>query len=302
MTTDIKKSFWQKIPFLYPYALLARWDRPIGIWLLFWPCAWGLLLAPGFAMLDPLQRVYFIALFFAGAVLMRGAGCTLNDIIDRRLDAQVERTRHRPLPSGQVSVMGAILFCILQCLCGAWILFQLPPLAIWTGVATLPLIAAYPWMKRITYWPQLFLGLVFNAGALFAWATLENSFTLLPFVLYLAAILWTLAYDSVYAFMDVQHDADAGIKSTVLKWGMNSKAIIGWLWGASAAILLLAMYMAGVYGPLAYILVITALIVNLGAHTFWNVTNDGYTLVFFKLQARIGLLIAMALAVPVLLP
>ncbi len=302
MTTDIKKSFWQKIPFLYPYALLARWDRPIGIWLLFWPCAWGLLLAPSFAILSGQQRIYFIALFFAGAVLMRGAGCTLNDIIDRKRDAKVERTRHRPLPGGQVSLIGAILFCILQCLCGAWILFRLSPLAVWTGVAVLPLIVAYPWMKRITYWPQLFLGLVFNAGVLVAWAAMENSFTLLPFVLYLAAILWTLAYDSVYAFLDVQHDAEAGIKSTVLKWGMNSKTIIGWLWAASTAVLVAVMVMAGIYGPLAYTIVITALLVNLAAHTFWTVTSDGYTLAFFRFQARIGLLVAMALAVPVLLP
>ena len=302
MATDIKQSVWQKIPFLYPFALLARWDRPVGIWLLYWPCVWGLLLSPSFRATIYIQQLYMVALFFLGAVAMRGAGCTLNDLIDRKMDAQIERTKHRPLPSGQVTVVGAILFFILQCLCGAWVLFQLSPLAVLTGLACLPLVAAYPWMKRITYWPQLFLGFTFNAGILVAWAQMEDSFTLLPFVLYAGAILWTLAYDSVYAFLDVAQDVDAGVKSTVLKWGMNSKTIIGWLWGASFSLVAAAMFMAGVYGPMAYILILTALIVNLGAHTFWVITNDGYTLTFFKLQARIGLLIAMALAVPVMLP
>ncbi len=301
MTTDIReKSFWQSFPRLYPYALLARWDRPIGIWLLFWPCVWGLLLAPSFRLLLPGEQLRFLALFFLGAVAMRGAGCTLNDLIDRHMDAEVARTKNRPLASGRLKPWQAILFLLLQLLVGAFVLLQLPLPAIFLGLASLPLIAAYPWMKRITYWPQLFLGIVFNAGVLIGYATLETHLSGPVLVLYLAAIVWTLAYDSVYAFLDSADDAKVGIKSTVQLWAGNSKMIIGWLWVCSFGLFALSLWLAGGYGILAYSMVLVALVFNLAAHTYWDITNDGFTLTFFRLQSRIGLVLALAVAAPLL--
>lgn len=303
MTTDIaRESFWQRTGFLTPYALLARWDRPIGIWLLFWPCVWGLFLAPSFKLLLPLEQMRMIALFFVGSVAMRGAGCTLNDMIDRRMDAAVTRTKLRPLPSGRVTMAGATVFLALQLLVGALVLFELSPFAILVGLCSLPLVAAYPWMKRITYWPQLFLGIVFNAGILVGTAAMENTIGVAPLLLYAAAILWTLAYDSVYAFLDSADDALIGVKSTVLLWGGNSKAIIGALWLASGLLFIFALAASGGdYGVLAYGFVAMALIINLTAHLFWDPVNDGFTLNFFRLQARIGLILALAVAAPVLL-
>lgn len=301
MTTDIKQSIWQKIPFLYPYALLARWDRPIGIWLLYWPCAWGVLLAPSFRLLDAVEQIWYLLLFFIGAVAMRGAGCALNDITDRRLDAGVKRTSFRPLPSGKISLVGACLFMALQALVGLWVLFQLSPMAMMIGFMSVPLIVAYPWMKRITYWPQLFLGIVFNAGILIGWASMENTLSWQPLILYFAAIIWTLAYDSVYAFLDSQDDALMDIKSTVLLWGIHSKTVIGWLWVVCFSTIALLLFFLDGYGFIAWASALLALIINLTAHMFWQVDNDGFTLAFFKLQARIGLLIAMGLASPILL-
>jgi 4-hydroxybenzoate polyprenyltransferase len=302
MTTDIKAtSLWQRIPFLYPYALLGRWDRPIGIWLLFWPCAWGLLLAPTFKILLPEQQIYFLGLFFMGAILLRGAGCTLNDILDRKLDAQVERTKYRPLPSGQLSVLNAFIFLLLQLSAGLWVFLQLSPLAMILSAAAVPLVALYPMMKRITYWPQLFLGLVFNSGVLIAWATLENNITLTPLIFYLAGVLWTLAYDSVYAFLDSQDDVKIGVKSTIQLWGMASKSIIGWLWLASGICFFVGMLLIPIQGTIPYIMVVGTVVLNLTGHCFWNITNDKFSLGFFRLQARVGLLLAMALAAPILL-
>ena len=298
---DIKStSFWQRFPKLYPYALLARWDRPVGIWLLFWPCVWGLLLAPGFRLLYVPEQARLLGLFFVGSVAMRGAGCTINDWIDRHMDAQVARTKNRPLASGALKLWQAAVFLVLQLLVGLAVLVQLSPFAILLSLMAVPLVIAYPWMKRITYWPQLFLGVVFNAGTLIGFATLESHLTPAAGVLYVSAILWTLAYDSVYAFLDSADDAAAGVKSTVQLWAMNSKMIIGWLWFASSALFALALWLAGGYGPLAYGLVLVATVFNLAAHTYWDIANDGFTLTFFRMQSRIGLVLAMALAVPLL--
>ena len=204
-----------------PYFRLARLDRPIGTWLLLWPCWWSLALvalAHGSVPPDPT----LIVLFGIGAIAMRGAGCTYNDLVDRDFDAMVARTRSRPIPSGQVSTMQARVFLVAQCLIGLAVLLTFNPFAIVLGMASLVIVAIYPFMKRVTYWPQLFLGLAFNWGALLGWATVTGSLSPAPVILYLAGIAWTLGYDTIYAHQDKEDDALIGIKSTALKFGSST--------------------------------------------------------------------------------
>ena len=206
-----------------PYCRLARLDRPIGTWLLLWPCWWSLAMAAmatGSAVPDPLP----IVLFGIGAVVMRGAGCTYNDLVDRDFDALVARTRSRPIPSGQVTVARARAFMALQCLAGLFVLVQFNWFAVALGASSLIFVAIYPFMKRFTYWPQLFLGFAFNWGALLGWASVTGALAPAPIVLYIAGISWTLGYDTIYAHQDKEDDALIGIKSTALKFGDRTKS------------------------------------------------------------------------------
>ncbi|MDB5612675.1 MAG: 4-hydroxybenzoate octaprenyltransferase, partial [Devosia sp.] len=200
-------------PWLKPYARLARWDRPIGIWLLFWPCIWGLALA---AVSNPDRGFDWWAgvLMFFGAALMRGAGCTFNDIVDRDIDMQVARTRSRPIPSGQVTTREALYFMIAQALLASVILFQFNRFTVWACVASLVLVAIYPFMKRITWWPQAFLGLAFSYGALVGWSSQIGGLGWVPVLLYAGTILWVIGYDTLYALQDIEDDALIGVKST----------------------------------------------------------------------------------------
>ncbi|MFZ5835070.1 MAG: 4-hydroxybenzoate octaprenyltransferase [Pseudomonadota bacterium] len=220
-----------------PYLRLARLDRPIGTWLLLWPCWWAIVLASG--------GIGLLALFALGAVVMRGAGCTFNDIVDRDLDAQVARTANRPLPSGAVSVPAAWIFLIAQCCIGLAVLLSLNAFAIAVGVAALVPAALYPFMKRITYWPQLFLGIAFNWGALLGWAAVTGTLAPPALWLYLGGIFWTLGYDTIYAHQDAEDDARIGIKSTALKFGANSKPAIAGFYAAALTLFGLAGWHAG---------------------------------------------------------
>jgi 4-hydroxybenzoate polyprenyltransferase len=300
MTQDIAPvSIWTKIPSLTPYALLARWDRPVGFLLTLWPALWGLILAPHYRTIFFQTKVFYILIFIIGAIAVRGAGCTINDIIDCKLDAKVERTKTRPLASGQLTVTKAIIFLVLQLAVGAWVLFQLSPMAIGIGIAIIPLITIYPLMKRITWLPQVFLGIVFNAGVLIAWATLENTITAVPVMLYLAAFFWTIAYDTVYAHLDLADDSLIGVKSTARLWGPDSKL---WVFGCWLAFLIcfgIALILSHTHwaGLLMFSLVIVVLITG---HIFWNPLNRRYTLGFFQLQAKIGFLLTLAALAPVL--
>ena len=205
-----------------PYLVLMRADRPIGSWLLFWPCAFGLALAAPLTS-DPWRLLWFALLFAVGAIVMRGAGCTYNDIVDRDIDAKVERTRGRPIPSGAVSVRNAIIFLVAQSLIGLVILLQFNAVTIWLGLASLLLIAAYPFMKRITFWPQAWLGIVFNWGALLGWTAVTGSIARPALLLYAGCVFWTLGYDTIYAHQDKEDDAPIGVKSTALLFGVNTK-------------------------------------------------------------------------------
>lgn len=208
-----------------PYIKLARLDRPIGTWLLLLPCWWSLALAPA-----PLGwgALWLAALFAIGAVVMRGAGCTVNDILDRKFDALVERTRSRPIPSGQVTVKQALAFLAAQLLIGLAVLLQLNGMAVALGVGSLALVFLYPLMKRITWWPQAFLGLAFNWGALMGWTAVTGEIGWPALILYAAGIAWTLGYDTIYAHQDKEDDARIGVKSTALRLGDQSKI---WIYG-----------------------------------------------------------------------
>ncbi|MFQ5985417.1 MAG: 4-hydroxybenzoate octaprenyltransferase [Alphaproteobacteria bacterium] len=248
---------------LRPYLKLARVDRPIGTWLLVLPCWWSVALAAEGAWPD----LRLSALFAVGALVMRGAGCTINDIVDRDIDARVARTRIRPLASGAVSLKGAFLFLTFQLALGLVVLLQLTPTAILLGAVSLPFIAAYPFMKRITYWPQAFLGLIFNWGALMGWAAVKDGLDWPAVALYVACLFWTLGYDTIYAHQDKEDDALLGMKSTALKLAERTKP---WLWGFYAgalAFLALAGALAGLAWPYFAVLAAAA------AHFAWQVAK-----------------------------
>jgi 4-hydroxybenzoate polyprenyltransferase len=241
--TDIHHGDWvdRWLPrWAEPYARLARLDRPIGAWLLLFPGWWGIALA-GPRWPDPV----LLLLFALGAVVMRGAGCTLNDIADREYDGKVARTRLRPLPSGRVTVPQAVAFMLAQLIVGAAILLSLNPACWWLGIAVLALIASYPFMKRITYWPQLFLGLNFNWGALLGWTAVTGALAWPPALLYLGGVFWTLGYDTIYAHQDKEDDVRIGVKSSALALGEHTRP---WLFVFYGAALVLWAAAGGVAG------------------------------------------------------
>lgn len=228
---------------LRPYLRLMRLDRPIGTWLLLFPCWWSQLLAEHAAGHRVPDGVYLL-LFAAGAVVMRGAGCTWNDIVDRDYDAKVERTRSRPIPSGQVSALSALLFGAALSFLGLAVLVQFNGFTIALSIASLALVAIYPFMKRFTYWPQLVLGLAFNWGALVGWAAVTGALAWAPLALYAGSVLWTLGYDTIYAHQDAEDDLMAGLKSTALRFGADTTwwvsafylgAVVLWAGAASLA-------------------------------------------------------------------
>jgi 4-hydroxybenzoate polyprenyltransferase len=269
-----------------PWLRLARLDRPIGTWLLLWPCWWAIALASG--------DIGLMLVFALGAVVMRGAGCTFNDIVDRDLDAQVARTANRPLPSGAVSVVAAWIFLIAQCGVGLAILLSLNDFAIAVGVASLFPVAVYPFMKRITYWPQLFLGIAFNWGALLGWAAVTGTLALPAIWLYLGGIFWTLGYDTIYAHQDAGDDALIGVKSTALKFEANSKPAIAGFYAAALAMFALAGWSAGTGWGFWPILGLA------GAHLAWQVIalqsdNPANCLRLFRSNRDFGAILFVAI-------
>src|SRR3954471_21507356 len=213
---DTRAPTWSR-----PYLRLSRFDRPIGSWLLLMPCWWSAGLAAG-VVHDVSQLLRVIVLFLIGAFVMRGAGCTWNDITDRDLDARVERTRSRPLPAGQVSVAQAFAFLVLQALIGLAVLLQFNRFAIMTGIASLVIVAVYPFMKRITYWPQVVLGLAFSWGALMGFAVAFGRIDAAALWLYAGSIAWVIGYDTIYAHQDTEDDALIGVKSTARLFGART--------------------------------------------------------------------------------
>ena len=227
-----------------PYARLMRADRPIGTWLLLFPCWWGLALAsPG------LPPASFLLLFAAGAFVMRGAGCTYNDIVDRDFDGRVARTADRPIPSGAVTLRGAIAFLLAQLLAGLAILLAFDATTIALGVASLVLVFTYPLMKRVTWWPQFFLGLTFNWGVLMSWTAVAGALGMPALLLYAGGIAWTLGYDTIYAHQDKEDDALVGVKSSARRLGDSTRPALLAFYAAAAALFGAAGHAAGLSWP-----------------------------------------------------
>ncbi|MFH5772953.1 4-hydroxybenzoate octaprenyltransferase [Paracoccus sp. NGMCC 1.201697] len=281
-----------------PWLRLSRADRPIGTWLLLLPCWWGV----GLAMIadHPTWRDLWIVIACAlGAILMRGAGCTWNDITDRDIDARVSRTRSRPIPSGQVSVWGAVAWLVAQSLAGLVILLTLGKAAILLGVASLALVAIYPFAKRFTWWPQVFLGLAFNWGVLLAWAAHMGGIGLAPVIAYLAGIAWTVFYDTIYAHQDAEDDALIGVKSTARLFGTDSRR---WLlrFGAGAVVgLALAVLAARPHGTALWLAL--AGVVGFAGHLAWqlkrfDMNDSAGCLRLFRANRDSGLVVALFLA------
>ena len=231
-----------------PYFRLARFDRPIGSWLLLMPCWWSAALATDIAR-DPSQLPLVIALFFIGAFVMRGAGCTWNDITDRDLDAKVERTRSRPIPAGQVSVPQALAFLVVQALIGLAVLLQFNRFAVMTGIASLIIVVIYPFMKRITWWPQMVLGLAFSWGALMGFAVILERIDLTALMLYAGSIAWVIGYDTIYAHQDAEDDALIGIKSTARLFGARTHRALVVFYTLAVLLIGLALMQGAVRWP-----------------------------------------------------
>jgi 4-hydroxybenzoate polyprenyltransferase len=236
---DTRAPLWSR-----PYLRLARFDRPIGSWLLLMPCWWSAALAAGVAH-DIRGLPLTVALFFIGAFVMRGAGCTWNDITDRNLDARVERTRSRPIPAGQVSVAQAGIFLVAQALVGLAVLLQFNSFTVMVGFASLAVVAVYPFMKRVTYWPQIVLGLAFSWGALMGWPAVFARLDLPALLLYAGSIAWVIGYDTIYAHQDREDDALIGIKSTALLFGPRTKPMLATFYALAVVLLALAGWSAG---------------------------------------------------------
>lgn len=282
---------------LHPYIRLGRFDSPIGSWLLFWPCVWGLMLAA--VGRESLPPIYLIGLFGLGAIIMRGAGCAYNDIIDRNLDGQVARTKTRPLPSGEISVWQAWGFILILCGFGFLILLQLDIAAIALGFMSVGLVALYPFMKRITWWPQLFLGLTFNWGALMGYAAFVGDVSPSAFALYAGGIFWTLGYDTIYAHQDKEDDALVGIKSSARRLGTATRPALALFYSLALIGFMLAGKLEGITlkdGGLYFWLALIAIMV----HFIWQVKrfeidNNELCLRLFKSNRELGLLVALAI-------
>ena len=224
------------------FVQLTRLDKPIGFLLLFWPCSWGLALGNYFHN-ETILFIKYTFLFLFGSILMRSAGCIFNDIVDKDFDKKVERTKIRPIASGKISVLKSYIYVFFLCLLSLIILLQFNYLTIILGMGSMLLAFAYPFMKRITYWPQFFLGLTFNWGIIMGWAATTNNISLEPIVLYIGAIFWTLGYDTIYGLQDINDDEIIGIKSTSIKFKNNVKTFVGITYAISALFILYLGFM-----------------------------------------------------------
>jgi 4-hydroxybenzoate polyprenyltransferase len=294
--TDIDQQHWSLRylpPWMRPYGRLARWDRPIGIWLLLFPCWWSVALAAA-PHWDNL--VGWMALFAVGALAMRGAGCTWNDIVDRKVDAGVERTRGRPLPSGELKLHHALIWMALQLAVAAAILFKLNKFAGGVALASLLLVAIYPTMKRLTSWPQVVLGLAFNWGALVGYAAITGTLSRATVALYAGGVAWTMVYDTIYAMQDQRDDAVVGVRSTARRFADAPRRWLSFF----AALALAAWALAGYLAPLGllYDVVLIAIALHFGWQIAWLKPDDqANCLAKFKANAQVGWLMLIGIIV-----
>ena len=286
--------------FLKPYLRLARFDRPIGAWLLLFPAWWSQVLAEiSLGRASPDLR--YLLLFWIGAFVMRGAGCTYNDIVDRDYDARVARTAARPIPSGQVTVTQAYLFLGLLCAIGFLVLIQFNFFTILLGASSLLLIAVYPFMKRITFWPQLVLGLTFKWGALVGWAAVTGSLSVAALVLYAGSILWTIGYDTIYAHQDKEDDAMVGLKSTALRFGEATQRWLFFFYGGAVLLWGAAGLLSGTRGMFALALSFAAAQLTWQIVTL-DINDQGNCLTRFKSNRLVGWLLFVGVVADMVLP
>lgn len=283
---------------LWPYAQLARWDRPIGWQLLMLPCFWSAALAANVAAsagtFSGTRLAWHLFLFFVGSVAMRGAGCTYNDLVDHEIDQAVARTRSRPLPSGRVTRKQAKVFMLLQALAGLVVLLQLNVFSMVLGVASLAIVAIYPFAKRFTDWPQFFLGMAFSWGALMGWAAEFGALSAAPAALYIAAIAWTIGYDTIYAHQDKEDDALIGVRSTARLFGERTAQWLVGLYGLTVVMIALAFWLAGV-GPVAWLgLAVVALLLARQIGSL-EIDDPEQCLALFKFNGVVGLILFVGL-------
>ncbi|MDE2061050.1 MAG: 4-hydroxybenzoate octaprenyltransferase [Bradyrhizobium sp.] len=291
---DTRAPLWSR-----PYLRLARLDRPIGSWLLLLPCWWSAAIASALAR-DVSRLPIVIGLFFVGAFAMRGAGCTWNDITDRDLDARVERTRSRPIPAGQVSVRQAFAFLVAQALVGLAVLLQFNGFAVVTGIASLTIVAVYPFMKRITWWPQVVLGFAFSWGALMGFAVLLGGIGLPALVLYAGSIAWVIGYDTIYAHQDTEDDALIGVKSTARLFAARTHQALVVFYGLAVILIGVALRLSGT-GPAGWFG-----LAAFAVHLAWqigrlDISDPALCLRIFKSNRDAGLLLFAGLLVDALM-
>ena len=277
------------------FVELTRLNKPIGFMLLFWPCVWGLTLALN---QDKEFGIFikYIFLFFLGSIIMRSAGCIFNDIVDKDFDKRVSRTKNRPIPSGRISLLESFIYIILLCLISFIILIQFNYLTIFLGLLSVPFAFAYPYMKRFTYWPQLFLGFTFNWGILLGWASFSGEISLEPILLYFAAIFWTLGYDTIYGFQDINDDEIIGVKSTSIKFKENYKLFVGLCYFICILFLITVGFLEE--NKIYYFTFLTLPVM----HLFYQMTrldrnNSSMCLIIFKSNNLFGFLIFLTLMV-----
>lgn len=293
--TDIKNNDWVSglSPRIAPYLRLARFDRLIGAWLLLLPGWWAILLASSRMKHFDLTTLKIMALFALGAVVMRGAGCIVNDLWDMKYDRMVERTKTRPLASGEIKPWQALVFLLFLLLAGLAILLQFSLVTILLGFLSLPLIIVYPLMKRWTWWPQAMLGLTFNFGALMGWGAVADVVALPALFLYAAGFFWTLGYDTIYAHQDKEDDALIGVKSTALLFGIESRKWVGRFYAASVALLVIAGISAGA-GRLYFAMLLPAAYHLYWQAGGWDIDDPADSLERFRSNRNFGLLVALA--------
>ena len=269
---------------------LTRLKKPIGFMLLFWPCAWGLTLAYDFSQ-NLINYLFYLILFFLGAVLMRSAGCIVNDILDKEFDSKVFRTKDRPIASGKVSIKLAIFYSITLCLLALFVLLNFNSLTIIMALGSMPLAFTYPLMKRFTYWPQLFLGITFNYGLILGWTSITGKIDLAPVIFYLGAIFWTLGYDTIYGYQDIKDDEIIGLKSTSIKFKNKPKYFL-----ITCYILLLSLFAIGGYFMkfhYSYFILLIFPMLHLFLYQIktFNTENPNICLKVFKSNNLFGLII-----------
>ena len=275
---------------------LTRLKKPIGYMLLFWPCAWGLTIAYDFQ--NGFENyILYIFLFFSGAVLMRSAGCIVNDIVDKNYDQKVERTKNRPLASNKISVRSALVIALILCLLALLVLINFNNLTIILALCSMPFAFTYPLMKRFTYWPQLFLGLTFNYGLLLGWVSIKESISLAPLIFYFGAIFWTLGYDTIYGYQDIKDDEIIGVKSTSIKFKNSPKTFIGSSYFLFFVCLILVGYFMKFNNLYYLFLLIPFFHLFLYQIKNWEVNNSNSCHKKFKSNNTLGLIVFLIILI-----